>query len=76
MTREADAQVAYTVGRRLAAARLAAGLSQGDVARACGVGQGAVSRWESGDRLLTLADLSRYAEAVGVEPGGLLPPRP
>jgi DNA-binding transcriptional regulator YiaG len=44
----------------LTEARESIGLSQGDVARAIGVSQAAVSKWESGDAL----PLARHAVAL------------
>jgi transcriptional regulator with XRE-family HTH domain len=49
----------------LAAARLAAGLSQTQVAARMGTSQSAVARLESGDADIRLSTLERYAAAVG-----------
>jgi transcriptional regulator with XRE-family HTH domain len=59
-------------GQRLRAYRLAAGLSQEGLGRRLGVDVASVSRWEKGvNRPRT--PLHRLAEALGVEPGELLP---
>ena len=49
------------LGRRMAAAREAAGLSQGYIAARLGVTQPTVSRWESGDRTISIGHLTAYA---------------
>ena len=46
-------------------ARIAAGQLQADVATAVGVTQTALSYWENGRRSPSLADLERWADAVG-----------
>lgn len=46
-------------------ARIAAGQLQADVAAALGVTQTALSYWENGRRSPSLADLERWAKAVG-----------
>jgi transcriptional regulator with XRE-family HTH domain len=59
----------------LAAARVAAGLSQTEVAARMGTSQSAVARLESGDADIRLSTLERYAAALGRELGWSLRPR-
>lgn len=47
------------------AAREAAGISQAEVARRCGVAATVVARWESGRHALLETTLTRYAAALG-----------
>jgi len=51
----------------LTAVRLAAGLSQTEVAARMGTSQSAVARLEAGDGDVRLSTLERYASAVGCE---------
>lgn len=44
--------------------RKSAGLSQGDIAQACGVTQSAVALWEQGSRKPTGRRLAAYVEAL------------
>lgn len=65
------------LGRRIAAAREAAGLTQTDVARLLGVTQATVSRLEGGLQEPTALRLADLAEALGVTADDLLGrPRP
>ncbi len=61
---------------RLRAARTARGLTLEDVARRAALSASTVSRLESGARRLTLDHLPALADAIGVEVGELLAPRP
>ena len=54
------------LGRRMADARAAKGLSQTAVAVALGVDKTTVSKWESGDRTPGLRLLLRLGELYGV----------
>jgi transcriptional regulator with XRE-family HTH domain/Zn-dependent peptidase ImmA (M78 family) len=54
------------VGERIAEARLAAGLSQGELASQLGLDRTAVVRIEAGERRITALELFRLAEALGV----------
>lgn len=54
------------VGERIAEARLAAGLSQGDLASKVGLDRTALVRIEAGDRRITALELFRLAEVLGV----------
>ncbi|NTU84957.1 MAG: helix-turn-helix transcriptional regulator [Chloroflexales bacterium] len=63
-----DAQV----GERLRAARLRAVLTQGELASALGVDRSTVAKWESGERAMTVAALTRVAHVLGVTPTSIL----
>ncbi len=54
------------MGERIAEARLAAGMSQGDLASRVGLDRTAVVRIEAGDRRITALELFRLAEVLGV----------
>lgn len=54
------------VGERITEARLAAGLSQGELASQIGVDRTALVRIEAGDRRITALELFRLAEILGV----------
>jgi Zn-dependent peptidase ImmA (M78 family)/transcriptional regulator with XRE-family HTH domain len=54
------------VGERIAEARLAAGLSQGDLAAQVGLDRTALVRIEAGERRITALELFDLAEALGV----------
>jgi predicted transcriptional regulator len=62
-----DLDAAVRVGATLRDARLAAGLSQSELARQMGVGQSEVSRLEAGRKNFTLGSLLRAAEALDVD---------
>ena len=55
----------FAVARTLIAARMAANLTQGDVARRMRTSQSAVARMESGRTLPSTSSLLKYAKAVG-----------
>ncbi|HJP89038.1 MAG TPA: helix-turn-helix transcriptional regulator [Candidatus Limnocylindrales bacterium] len=59
---------ARLVGRRLAAAREAAGLSQLEAARRLGVPQSAIGKLELGQRQLRFVEGLRLAKIYGVAP--------
>jgi len=58
-------QDAKVVARLLRKMRIAAGLRQADVANALGVPQSYVSKCESAERRVDVAELFRYCEACG-----------
>ncbi len=60
------------VGERVAEAREAAGLSQGELAEHLGVDRTAVVRMEAGDRRITALELFRLAKALDVPPAHLV----
>jgi transcriptional regulator with XRE-family HTH domain len=60
-------------GRRLAALRVQRGLSQEDLAAACGLGAGEVRRVERGQRDLSVIALADMAKALDILPADLMP---
>lgn len=60
------------VGERIAEARLAAGMSQGELASQVQLDRTAVVRIEAGDRRISALELSRLAEALAVPMAHLL----
>lgn len=64
---------ARAVGRRVAEAREAAGLSQYEVARRLGVPQSSIARLELGQRQLRFVEGLRMAELYGIPPSDLAP---
>ena len=50
----------------LIAARNMAGLTQRDLARACGVSEGTVSRWEKGIKDPTISQARKIGEVCGI----------
>lgn len=62
------------VGQRIKEHRLAAGLSQAELARAVGVHQAAVSVWEHGKRAPGLEEVVALADVLNLSPVQLLPP--
>jgi ribosome-binding protein aMBF1 (putative translation factor) len=63
----AEARLTAEVGKRVHAAREAAGLSQRELARRMGTSQAAIDRLESGGVGATLTTLQRVATALGLE---------
>ena len=57
----------HALAEELTSIRLAAGLSQTEVAARMGTSQSAVARMEAGDGDVRLSTLERYAAAVGRE---------
>lgn len=51
----------------LTRARLAAGLTQGQLAKMIGTTQAMICRWERGERTPKLSSLQRLATALGVD---------
>ncbi|MET0627404.1 MAG: helix-turn-helix transcriptional regulator [Acidimicrobiia bacterium] len=62
------------LGRNLAAARLAGGLSHHDLARATGIGRRRVRAIERGAVVPTAPELEALSDACGVTPTDLVPP--
>jgi transcriptional regulator with XRE-family HTH domain len=56
----------WTIGGRLRKARMARGLSAGDIARACEVSRQAVSQWESDETQPAMENLDRAATRLTV----------
>lgn len=65
--------ISVWVGRRIHAARKAAGLSAVALATKLGIRVGQVWRWEVGENPPPIPRLVSIARALGVEPGSLLP---
>jgi transcriptional regulator with XRE-family HTH domain len=61
------------VGRRLAAARAKAGLSQTEVARRMGFAQSRVAKLEIGTRRLLFSEAIGFADLYGISLGELIP---
>ncbi len=57
----------FDLARKLIAARVAAGLSQTEVAERMGTKQSEVSRIEGARQNISIAKLANYAEAVGAK---------
>lgn len=66
------------VGERIAETRLAAGLSQGELASRVGLERTALVRAEAGERKISALELFRLSEALGVPPAHFVsrPPAP
>lgn len=70
------------LGRRLAHAREAVGLSQSDVAKYLGVKPSTYNRYENGERNISVTDLATVAKLFGVgidalaQPGAVVEPDP
>lgn len=62
----------HVLGRVMAEARVAAGLSQETLGRLTGLGQTAISRIESGQRRVDAIELVHIAEELGVDVAQLL----
>ncbi len=60
------------LGRAIADARTAAGLSQAALGRVTGLGQTAISKIETGQRRLDAVELVEIAEELGIEVAELL----
>jgi transcriptional regulator with XRE-family HTH domain len=61
-----------SLGTRLQAARLAAGLTQRELAKACGwdsESQSRISQYENDRREPTVADIAKIAKITGADPG-------
>ena len=65
----------FSMVREMIRARVRAGMTQAEVAKAMGTAQSVVARLESGKRLPTLSTLVRYAEATGTKPVLKLAPK-
>lgn len=57
-----------SIAARIRAFREAAGVTQAELGRRLGVGQSAVQKWEAGTRDLSVTDLERLADAIGLSP--------
>ncbi len=68
-----DSIYLQSFGRRLAALRVQRGLSQEELAAACGLGPGEVRRVERGLRDLSVIALADLAQALHLQPADLMP---
>lgn len=68
-----DSIYLQSFGRRLAALRVQRGLSQEELAAACGLGTAEVRRVERGQRDLSVIALADLAQALRLEPADLMP---
>jgi transcriptional regulator with XRE-family HTH domain len=75
MVRAERTEEARSVGRRVAEAREAAGLSQLQVARRLGVPQSSIAKVELGQRQLRFVEGLRLAEMYDVDATALAPRR-
>jgi Zn-dependent peptidase ImmA (M78 family)/DNA-binding XRE family transcriptional regulator len=69
-------ETAMAVGKRIAAAREAVDMRQGELASQLGKTQATVSQWEAGKRAPSLHDLMEIATTLDVDLAELLPSRP
>jgi DNA-binding XRE family transcriptional regulator len=60
-----DDEIKRQIGRMMSDTRRERGLSQHEVAQRMGVKQGAISRWESGDRNMSVYRWFHYWSIVG-----------
>ena len=72
MPRRRDDALLRRVGQRVADARRARGFSQEALAEAAGLEAVTLSRWETGDRALSLSALARIARELDLGLGDLL----
>lgn len=71
MPRRTNSELAASIGTRVRAARVAAKLSQEEVAARAGLQPETISRLENGRLSPTLTSVAALAKALGVEPGDL-----
>lgn len=67
-----EAALMLTVGRQIRQRRTTCGMSQLDLAEVLDCDRSAVCRWETGQRVPTLAHLVALGRALGCEPAALL----
>lgn len=72
VTRRADAEIATEFGRRLAAARATAGLTQEQLAEKTGLHPVTISTLENAKRSATVPTLVRIAQGLSIDPGELV----
>jgi len=63
---EEDVRFDERAGRRLRFLRRSLGITQGDLARACGIGFQLINKYESGERRISAARMWQLAEALQV----------
>ncbi|MBR0341653.1 MAG: helix-turn-helix transcriptional regulator [Oscillospiraceae bacterium] len=62
----------YDIGQNIRRLRREAGMSQTDLALAMDTSKNAISRWESGERILKLDSLLRLSDVLGVASSEIL----
>ena len=72
MPRSRNVNLLVEIGQRVAAARRDRGLTQEQLAAAIGIDPVTVSRWENGDRAVSLSTLANIADELDVGLGDLL----
>ena len=72
MPRRRDQGLLQQVGQRVAQARRDRGWSQEQLSEAISIEPVTMSRWETGDRALSLSTLKAISDALGVSLGDLL----
>ena len=72
MPRRRDQELLRDLGRRVAEARTQRGYTQEQLAEAIDIQPVTMSRWETGDRALSITTLANIADALGVGLGDLL----
>lgn len=70
-----NGRLAVAIGRAIRERKAAADLSISELARRTGMGPSQVSRWLCGEAAPAVETLCKIADALGCEPGDLLPPR-
>ena len=65
-------QKLYDIGQNIRKFRMAKGMTQTDLALAMDTNKSAVSKWETGDRILKLDTVLRLADELDVTPSELL----
>lgn len=72
MPKSRDQGLLRELGERLARARIARGWTQERLAEVVGIEPVTLSRWETGDRALSISTLAAVADTIGVGLGDLL----
>ncbi len=67
-----DQDLLHRIGRRIADARKAIGLTQADLAEKADTEAATLSRWETGARAPSITALAKLAEALGIGVGDLV----
>lgn len=63
-----DLKPEYDIARELIRARTRAGLSQSEIAQRMGTTQSTIARMESGNHVVSISTLIRFADATGSRP--------
>ena len=67
-----DYDLVKRIGKRIAAVRVRAGMSQAEAAERAGVAPVSLSRWETGSRAPSVTMLFKLSQALGVRIGDLV----